>query len=52
MKEWMNEWMNEWIKKNGVDWIVDLKISKKLKGIWEKKDGFCRVVDFNLYRNQ
>jgi len=23
---------------------VDLKISKKWKGKWEKKDGFCRVV--------
>ena len=31
-------------KKDGVGWIVDLKISKKLKGKWEKKDGFCRVV--------
>ena len=38
-------------KKDGFDWIVDLKLSKKLKGKWEKKDGCCRVVDLNLYRN-
>ena len=31
-------------KKDGVDWIVDLKLTKKWKGKWEKKDGFCRVV--------
>ena len=31
-------------KKDGFDWIVDLKLSKKLKGKWEKKDGFCQVV--------
>ena len=43
-------------KKDGVGWIVDLKISKKLKGKWEKKDGFCRVVylkvvDLKLTKN-
>ena len=31
-------------KKDGFDWIVDLKLSKKLKGKWEKKNGCCRVV--------
>ena len=31
-------------KKDGIVWIVDLKISKKWKGKREKKDGFCRVV--------
>ena len=31
---------------------MDLKLSKKLKGKWEKKDGCCRVVDLNLYRNK
>ena len=31
-------------KKDGVGWIVDLKISKKWKGKWGKKDGFCQVV--------
>ena len=30
--------------KDRFDWIVDLKISKKLKGKWEKKVGCCRVV--------
>jgi len=39
-------------KKDGVDWIVDLKLTKKWKGKWEKKDGFCRVVDLNLQRNK
>ena len=39
-------------KKDGVDWIVDLKFTKKWKGKWEKKDGFCRVVDLNLQRNK
>ena len=38
-------------KKDGVDWIVDLKLTKKWKGKWEKKDGFCRVVDLNLTKN-
>ena len=32
-------------KKSGADWFVDLKLSKKWKGKWEKKDGFCQVVD-------
>ena len=41
MKEWMNESMNErnnelW-KKAWFVWIVDLKLSKKLKGKQEKK---------------
>ena len=31
-------------KKDGVDWIVDLKLCKILKGKWEKNDGYCRVV--------
>ena len=39
-------------KKDGVDWIVDLKLTKKWKGKWKKKDGFCRVVDLNLQRNK
>ena len=39
-------------KKDGVDWIVDLKLTKKWKGKWEKKDGFCQVVDLNLQRNK
>ena len=39
-------------KKDGVDWIVDLKFTKKWKEKWEKKDGFCRVVDLNLQRNK
>ena len=30
-------------KKDGVGWIVNLKLSKKLKWKWEKK-GFCQVV--------
>ena len=31
-------------KKDGFDWIVDLKVSKILKGKWDKNDGFCQVV--------
>ena len=31
-------------KKDGVDWIVDLKLCKILKGKWEKNDGYSRVV--------
>ena len=45
--EWKNEWMNEWMKKNGVDWIVDLKLTKKWKGKWEKKMGFAELWIWN-----
>ena len=30
-------------KKDGFDWIVDLKLSKKLKGKQEKKDDVAKL---------
>ena len=30
-------------KKDGFDWIVDLKLSKKLKGKQEKKDSVAKL---------
>ena len=30
-------------KKDGFDWIVDLKLSKKLKGKWKKKMGVAEL---------
>ena len=35
-------------KKDVVDWIVDLKINKKWKGKWEKKDGFAELRIWNI----
>ena len=50
-KIFSTEWIADAIhKKDGVDWIVDLKFTKKWKGKWEKKDGFCRVVDLKCKR--
>ena len=31
-------------KKDWVSQVVDLKLTKKLEGKWEKKDGCCQVV--------
>ena len=31
---------------------MDLKLSKKLKGKQEKKDGCCQIVDLNVYRKK
>ena len=31
-------------KKRRAEWIVDLKLSKRLEGKWEKKNGLCQVV--------
>ena len=35
-------------KKDGVDWIVDLKLSKKWKGEWEKKIGVAKLCIWNV----
>ena len=52
MNEWMNErtneWKNEWKnnelkKKAWFVWIVDLKLSKKLKEKQEKKNGVAKL---------
>ena len=54
MNEWMNEWKNKWMKEEMKEimnykkkawfvWIVDLKLSKKLKGKQEKKDGVAKL---------
>ena len=35
-------------KKRRADWIVDLKLSKKLEGKWEKKMGFAKLCIWNV----
>ena len=35
-------------KKDGVEWIVDLKLSKKLKRKMKKKIGFAKLCIWNV----
>ena len=35
-------------KNDGFDWIVDLKLSKKWKGKWEKKMGVAKLCIWNV----
>ena len=46
MNKWMKKWMKEIMNKKKKDWfvwIVDLILSKKLKGKHEKKDGVAKL---------
>ena len=37
-------------KKDGVDWIVDLKLTKKWKGKWEKKRWVLPSCGFEIIK--